>query len=269
MNYLFAYEAEMMMNDGFIREGIELCKKGLRDYPTYTVAYSVLANGYILLQDYDSALTTIEAALDRYPENKSLLYLRGKLNDIFNNSNQFVIGDSIINNYEIESGKKDEKIIYIEHKILNEEEVEKLYNEYKTENIILTNGRIEQFVHSDFDSELFGQINNFENLRDLIASFKEEKHEIEKETETEEERDYFSLVAGRIGDGKLIVKQEVTKPTDSDDEPYLVSETMAQIYEIQKAYTTAIKVYNKLCEKFPEKKEKFQEKISELKNKLN
>ena len=211
----------------------------------------------------------MEAALDRYPDNKSLLNLRNKLNDIFQNSNKYIIGESTVGNYVFEP-KQSEKTDYKIYNILSDKEIDDRYNELISENIILTKGEINQFVNTDFDKEIFGQINNFENLRDIIASFKEVPAEPEEQIETvTEDTDYFSLIAGRIGEGKLKVKQEVTKPTDTDDEPYIVSETMAQIYEIQKAYTTAIKVYKKLSENYPEKKEKFLEKISELEKKLN
>ncbi|MBI5324721.1 MAG: hypothetical protein HZB41_05530, partial [Ignavibacteriae bacterium] len=177
MNYLFAYEAELMMKDGFIREGIELCKKGLKEYPTYTVAYSVLANGYLLLNDFDSAFTTIEAALGRYPDNKSLLNIRSKLEDIFKSDNKFLIGDSVVKDYAIEQKFPEDKELIYKPDILTDAEIENKFHDYKSGNVILTDFTVTPFISPEFSTDLYNQVNNFENLRDLIASFKEEKQE--------------------------------------------------------------------------------------------
>lgn len=49
----------------------------------------------------------------------------------------------------------------------------------------------------------------------------------------------------------------------------IVSDTMAQIYSAQGEYKEAIKIYNKLIEKNPDKKELYTSKIEILKKKLN
>ena len=260
MNYLFAYEAEELMNTGKVQEAIELCKSGLKEFPKYTIAYSILANGYYLIQDYNSAYMTIEAALDRFPENKALVSLRNKVSEQLERTNRYLLDGTDIQTFQVDSSISEKEIII---NILKEEEVEKIYNDYKSENIILSNFSNDSIVFQVFDIDLFNQINNFENLKDIIATFQDEESVIEDDV------DYYSQLASKIGDGKLKAKQELTKPSDTDEEPYIVSETMAQIYVIQKAYLTAIKVYEKLCEKFPEKQEKYLDKIKELNNKLN
>ncbi len=259
MNYLFAYEAEELLNDGKVQEAIELCKSGLKEFPKYTIAYSILANGYYLIQDYYSAYMTIEAALDRFPENKALLNLRNKVSEHLEKSNRYLSDGTDIQAFQTDTTISDKEIII---NILQNEEVEKTFNDFKSENICLSNFSNDSYVSEDFDRVLYNQINNFEDIRDIIASFKDD------EPVLDEVVDYYSQLASKIGDGKLKAKQELTKPADSDEEPYIVSETMAQIYEIQKAYSTAIKVYEKLCYKNPEKKDKFLAKIKELQSKV-
>jgi len=256
MNYLFAYEAEELMNTGKVHEAIELCKSGLKEFPKYTIAYSILANGYYLVQDYYSAYMTIEAALDRFPENKALLNL---VSEHLEKSNRYLLDGTDVLSFQSDITISEKEVNI---NILKEDEVEKIYNEYKSENIVLSNFSNDSYVIRDFDRDLFSRINNFENLRDIIAAFKDE------EPVLDEVVDYYSQLANKIGDGKIKAKQEFTKPSDTDEEPYIVSETMAQIYEIQKAYSTAIKVYEKLSENNPEKKEKFLAKIEELQNKV-
>lgn len=259
MNYLFAYEAEELMNTGKVHEAIELCKSGLEEFPKYTIAYSILANGYYLVQDYNSAYMTIEAALERFPDNIALLNLRNKVGEQLEKSNRYLLDGT-----DVQTFQKDKIITEneININIQKQGEIDKIFDEFKSENIILSNFSTDAFVYHEFDKDIYKLINNFENLKDVISTFKDEAPEIE------EEEDYYSRLAHKIGDGKLKAKQEMTKPADTDEEPYIVSETMAQIYEIQKAYLTAIKVYEKLCEKTPDKKDKFLGKIKELQTKV-
>src|SRR3989339_116317 len=132
MNYLFAYEAEELMNTGKVHEAIELCKSGLKEFPKYTIAYSILANGYYLVQDYYSAYMTIEAALDRFPENKALLNLRNKVSEQLEKSNRYLLDGTDVQTFQKDKIISEKEIII---KIQEKGEVEKLYNEFKSENI--------------------------------------------------------------------------------------------------------------------------------------
>jgi tetratricopeptide (TPR) repeat protein len=262
VNNLFAYEAQELLDSGKIHEAIEICKAGLKEYPKYTIAYSILAHGYFLIQDYYSSISTIEAALERYPENVSLINLRNKVIQLLENNNQFILGDS---EFQISDSDTITPVYSqkVTKSIQSEEEITNLYEKYKYENIILTGNEVINYISTNIEPEIFEKINTFENLQDIISSFRE------SESETEEDDNYFSKLALKIGEGKIRTKHEINKADMADDEPYIVSETMAHIYEIQKAYLTAVRVYEKLCDKYPEKKEKFLEKISELQNKLN
>ena len=51
----------------------------------------------------------------------------------------------------------------------------------------------------------------------------------------------------------------------SDDISHLMTKTLAQLYVEQKLYTKAIKAYQILQEKHPEKTNEFEQKIEEIK----
>ena len=51
----------------------------------------------------------------------------------------------------------------------------------------------------------------------------------------------------------------------SDDISHLMTETLAKLYTEQKLYSKAIKAYEILSNKFPDKKSEFADKIKEIK----
>ncbi|MBB5332095.1 hypothetical protein [Chryseobacterium koreense] len=60
-------------------------------------------------------------------------------------------------------------------------------------------------------------------------------------------------------DSNFVVKEK------SDDISHLMTETLAQLYTEQKLYSKAVKAYEILSNKFPEKKSYFEDKIKEIK----
>ena len=83
----------------------------------------------------------------------------------------------------------------------------------------------------------------------------EEKFEFEREETSEEEKDIDAIIIGKQAKASL-----------ADDEE-LVTETLAKIYEMQGKTEKAVKAYQKLGLKYPEKSTYFADKIRELKNK--
>ncbi len=65
------------------------------------------------------------------------------------------------------------------------------------------------------------------------------------------------------------LNEEILPEKDEAEEPEnIVTETLAEVYESQGAYKEAIGVYEKLMELEPENSEKYEAKISELREKL-
>jgi tetratricopeptide (TPR) repeat protein len=241
INYLFACEAQELLEAGLFQETVVLCKAGLKEYPDYPLAYSILSEAYLGLNDFDSAGATISAALERFPIYKSLTLLSEKISQNIANTPLETIS------------------------VLSQEYVEKQFDQLKKENIILFSDFKNIIYPEKIDSadELYSKLffmtlpekpadSGFQDLGKAIS----------------ESADYFRKLAESIGSGKIKVDEssmEVVAVND-DEEPSIVSEAMAEIYVSQGAIKTAIKSYSLLIEKNPEKKELYEKKINELEN---
>jgi len=64
---------------------------------------------------------------------------------------------------------------------------------------------------------------------------------------------------------EILINKQAKASLTQDDE--LVTETLAKIYEIQKKFDKAVKAYQILSLKFPDKRAYFADKIEKLKNK--
>ncbi len=83
----------------------------------------------------------------------------------------------------------------------------------------------------------------------------------------EEETRYSKGLDQFIEEQKEKHKQGYTRPkADNDLDPELITETMARVYEMQKKYQKAIKAYEILALKIPEKNDFFAARINYLKN---
>ncbi|MDB5284697.1 MAG: hypothetical protein JWO06_3772 [Bacteroidota bacterium] len=88
-------------------------------------------------------------------------------------------------------------------------------------------------------------------------------HDLVKE-ETQYSRGLDKFIEDQIQKHKQV---EVTKPAaDNELAPELITETMAKVYEMQRKYSKAIKAYETLSLKFPEKSGLFAARINYLKN---
>jgi tetratricopeptide (TPR) repeat protein len=70
---LFAVEAEQLLMAGQIEEAIELCRKGLEDYPDYPAALSVLSRAYITSGNAGEAGKIFSRAKKMFSGNKAVL----------------------------------------------------------------------------------------------------------------------------------------------------------------------------------------------------
>ena len=69
---LFALEAEQLLLENKNDEAIELCNRGLEEFPEYPAAYAVLAQSFLEKNDIDSSKKAIEKGLGLFPEDTKL-----------------------------------------------------------------------------------------------------------------------------------------------------------------------------------------------------
>jgi tetratricopeptide (TPR) repeat protein len=68
----FAVEAEELFENEQYDEAIDLCRRGIAEYPKYPTAYGVLAQALLFMGDENEARTTVENGLSQNPGNKFL-----------------------------------------------------------------------------------------------------------------------------------------------------------------------------------------------------
>ncbi len=86
--------------------------------------------------------------------------------------------------------------------------------------------------------------------------------------------DDLEELARKIEKAKIAVVEEdqediVNSAEQGDDEPFIVSETLAKIYAAQNRFAEAISVYRLLGVKFPERRNEFETIIAGLESKLS
>ena len=69
-----------------------------------------------------------------------------------------------------------------------------------------------------------------------------------------------------LNTGSKSSKNIITKSVEDND--YLTTETLAELYVEQKHYDRAIQAYEILCLKYPKKSGLFANRINEIKNKI-
>lgn len=111
-----------------------------------------------------------------------------------------------------------------------------------------------------------------EILDKRLEEINNEKEEKQKNAESEEDKkqivDNFIKNEPRIKPNKNSVSDKDLSEKSVEDNLEFVSETLAQIYAGQGNYEKAIKTYEKLSLKYPEKNATFAAEIEKLKNKL-
>ena len=111
-----------------------------------------------------------------------------------------------------------------------------------------------QFEKEEIQPDLFDE----ELVLNLMGKDEQANNVVDKES-------------GKLVDETSIAKISESQDESSDDKPnqeyesgFIISETLAKIYASQGEYKEAIKVYEKLIQKTPSKKEDYIQKIKEL-----
>lgn len=231
VNILFAVDAEHLLINGESSEAILLLKNGLRKYPEYTAAYCLLAKAYDEVGETETALETVEIALERFPNTQSLIGIKSYLEEkqaeetyLFINYNDF--------NYKPDSSRP--------------------YNSTKPDLI----------PGLDFISQAFDTINVQANSQSY------ENHSITEDilnNMDDKAREIAELSKNLSFHIQIKEKEKVSGNSDDTvDDPDIATETMAILFEQQGAYAQAIKVYEQLIELKPENSENYYEKIEYL-----
>ncbi len=79
ISVLFAVEAEQLLLTEMYDEAIDLCYEGLKLYPEYASAYSIISRALVKLNKKDDALNNINNAIKLFPSNKLLKSVKDEI----------------------------------------------------------------------------------------------------------------------------------------------------------------------------------------------
>jgi tetratricopeptide (TPR) repeat protein len=174
-----------------------------------------------------------------------------------------------------------------------------LYPDYPTAHVLL--GRAfsllgnyaEAKKHYGFAAELIDSETSYRSFLAELESYKKmrspftvskrathvEEHvdfhaESEEEPKLISDTDELAELARKISKAKIAVVEEdepllTGSGNGNNDEPLIISETLARIYASQSRYAEAISVYRLLAVKFPHRKQEFETIVRDLESKVS
>lgn len=271
----FALEAEQLLFAGYPDEALELSLKGVECFPDYPSAYIILAKSYKETGDTLAAVKIVDIALKKFPLNKLLVSL----------NNQFTsdIQEHLVSNKydEIKEITQSE----IESRDFNEiEDSESFEQEIETEVAVEEPVADESDVDVDIEELMLEQETEdlIEEANPALNSVLHLVPENNRKSRLELQAKNLSIIPGldytplKIRTKKIFAFNHIkplpepppfrilTRTESPVSETTIVSETMAKIYEQQRAFPEAIKAYEALIKQRPEKEDYYLSKIQAL-----
>ena len=147
ISVLFAVEAEQLLLTDLYEDAIDLCYSGLKLYPEYASAYSIISRALLKLDKKDDAINTINNAIKLFPSNKLLKSVKDEIENFESALEQDPFADSS-DNIHIHDDPFSEKINH--DNMLVSEKFSKIVNSNsaKTEDSIFSANSI---IDSDDD----------------------------------------------------------------------------------------------------------------------
>ncbi len=276
---LFALHAEELLEKGDPAAAIELCLKGLQEYPDYTSAYSVLARAQKLAGDREEAVKTLRNAEQRFPANRAISFYKKNLEDqekipekekspvdvihkagdrnsmaflkMFRDNKEFGEGEIRASDVNLIPGLNLSPIGMTHFTGGPEDHIEKLP-------VPPAFPEIPAGEDEDYQKEL-------ENQKAVFSDIISDGDEIEGAVVSPVKHN-LSDIARQLND--LSAPEDNLDADIGNEERSFVTETIAGIYEAQGAYEAALEAYSELAGKFPDKEEYYNKKIKEIKAKI-
>lgn len=242
--------ASIYLEIGDVEKAMTLCNRAIRKYPNYSTAHLLMAKCLIHIKSYSKAIDELNRVLEILPDSRFVVDLISKISSIRRKEKT-----------EKKTSKSEtikEKISITEDKLPNFEVPE------------IVKGKLSIIG----DREIKGNIVDW-NFEIPKIEMKQKKEELKVETQTS----YLDELIKRIEEGKSKqqnakskMNSEVSVNLKEENLTYedisIVTPALAEILVKQGAYEEAIKVYRKLIEQRPSDKEKYEQEIKKIEEKL-
>jgi tetratricopeptide (TPR) repeat protein len=211
------------------------------EYNKKTPLFVRIANSEIEKNNLESAIGILKNGLKDYPDFAVAYFLLGRVltlsGDYSQALNYFKTGSELIHS-------KSTYEYYLNY-----------LNSVKSEKSIISSARL-----NSFEDEFSGQVPAKSDLQTKADS------ESDSSSKSIEER--LDELARQLSKAKIDIQSESTANIDSLEKLAIknpiVSETLAKIYIAQREYSEAIKVYEQLIIRHPEKKQLYEDRIREI-----
>ena len=209
-------------------KAIDILLNGIHKYSNYPTAYLVLGKAYSLKGQF-------EDAEDAYREGSNLIYSDSTF-DFYMKEIESLKAERLIFNSDRGAAflNRDNKVTEKDEPIIVERE-----------NIPIDN----------VEEEKINIENEFKDVPNIDKKFEEKLDELASE-----------ISSARMPEMDNSKNNNVSTKEFMIDDPMIISDTLAKIYEAQNEFAEAIKVYEKLIIKHPDKKEEYTKRIIDLKS---
>lgn len=245
----FLVEAEILLQEGKLREAAVLCTRGLAKYPEYYTAYAVLIRALDEMGDY----VQMQEVYDSAPNVIKFNVKNEKLNYFTNKSTQT---NTVITEEIIEQESEEILELAVEVEAVDEDISESIEEQ---ETIEIAEAAIEEqenIVNDEIEEEIELVVEDIDEAEiEELEDVEEITPNIEKEINKALRND--ALIPEVVSD---LTKSEKTQQEEIDIKETL---TLAKIYEQQDAFSEALIIYKQLQE-ITADKSKFADKILEL-----
>lgn len=245
----FAIEAEKLLSEGKITESIALCNVGISTYPDYQSAYIVLFKAYLKNNELSKAKELISNCLQLFPKSKQFERLKLELSQHIANEIQL----------EPKQQEPQDTQIEIQPQIISDDSPEFIKRQF-----------LKKFI--EFPEEYNYQYNIKASDLSLIPGLELSLHQLNRQRVPK--RDYIKAESefSNKTDFKATESQAFNIQNDKKDDENqlapLITETLANIYESQGAFIEAIRAYEVLSLMYPERAEKYNSKIQNLRKRI-
>jgi len=237
---LFVRKANTEVLKNNLDDAIDVLMNGIEIYPEYPTAYFILGKAYTLKNQFKDAE-------EAYRKGSDLIYSKSTFDFYMK---------------EIENSKS-ERLVF---------NPDRSGAFLKTENKVIQ--KEEPIVDVDESFDIDKSVINYKIKENEVKDIEIEKNKNRIKNSPSIEKDFeekLDKLANEIASARLPVVDNTPITNVStrefiNDDPMIISETLAKIYEAQNEFQEAVKIYEKLIIKYPDKKGEFTKRILSLKN---